>query len=209
LAANATVNVPSGLVFDPAGNLFIADSDNHRVRRVDTNGIITTIAGTGVQGYSGDGAPATNAWLNTPVGLAFDPVGNLYVADSANNRIREVLLTGSPTLILDNANSPAAGTYQVIVSNPWATASSSVVTLTLTTAPIIFQVATRNADGTMTFTGTGTPSIPHILQATASLTPPVIWQSIATNVSSSSGQWTFTETSNPAYHSCFFRVFTQ
>jgi sugar lactone lactonase YvrE len=209
LAANATVNVPSGLVFDPAGNLFIADSDNHRVRRVDTNGIITTIAGTGVQGYSGDGAPATNAWLNTPVGLAFDPVGNLYVADSANNRIREVLLTGSPTLILDNANSPAAGTYQVIVSNPWATASSSVVTLTLTTAPIIFQVATRNADGTMTFTGTGTPSIPHILQATASLTPPVVWQSIATNVSSSSGQWTFTETSNPAYHSCFFRVFTQ
>ena len=209
LAANATVNVPSGLVFDPAGNLFIADSDNNRVRRVDTNGIITTIAGTGVGGYSGDGGPATNAWLNEPVGLAFDPAGNLYVADSANNRVRQVLLTGSPSLILDNASAPDAGTYQVIVSNPWATATSSVVTLTLTAAPIIFQAAIRHPDGTMTFSGTGTASIPHILQATASLTRPVAWQSIATNVSSAGGQWTFSATNYMTNHALFFRVFTQ
>jgi sugar lactone lactonase YvrE len=208
LAANASVNVPAGLAFDPAGNLFIADSDNNRVRRVDTNGIITTIAGTGVEGYSGDGGQATNAWLNEPVGLAFDPAGNLYVADSANNRVREVLFTGSPTLILDHANPAEAGTYQVIVSNPWATATSSVVTLTLTSTPIIFRAMARNPDGSITFTGTGNPSIPHILQTTTSLTPPVTWLSIATNISSSSGQWTFMETNNPAYHGSFFRVFT-
>ncbi len=176
---------------------------------MDTNGIITTIAGTGVGGYSGDGGPATNAWLNEPVGLAFDPAGNLYVADSANNRVRQVLLTGSPSLILDNASAPDAGTYQVIVSNPWATATSSVVTLTLTAAPIIFQAAIRHPDGTMTFSGTGTASIPHILQATASLTRPVAWQSIATNVSSAGGQWTFSATNYMTNHALFFRVFTQ
>ena len=88
---------------DAAGNLFIADSSNHRVRKVDSTGVITTIAGSGETGFDrggfgGDGGPADQARLNVPVGLALDAAGNLYIAESSNHRIRVVkpksLLTG-------------------------------------------------------------------------------------------------------------------
>ncbi|MHB1021279.1 MAG: Ig-like domain repeat protein [Acidobacteriaceae bacterium] len=92
LAIYANLNTPAGLAIDGAGNLYIADSNNHAIRRVDANtGIITTVAGTiGHPGYSGDGGAATSAELNTPEGVAFDNNGDLYIADTGNNRIREV-----------------------------------------------------------------------------------------------------------------------
>jgi uncharacterized protein (TIGR03437 family) len=79
LATNATLNFPSGLAVDTVGNLYIADEDNHRVRKV-SGGIITTVAGTGVVGFSGDGGPATSATLDRPNGVALDAAGNLYIA---------------------------------------------------------------------------------------------------------------------------------
>jgi uncharacterized protein (TIGR03437 family) len=88
-ATNARLNYPSGVAFDAAGNLYIADIDNHRVRKV-SNGIVTTVAGTGIEGYSGDNGPATGARLNYPHGLAFDSAGDLYIADMDNHRIRKV-----------------------------------------------------------------------------------------------------------------------
>ena len=91
LATAAELNSPKGLAVDAAGNLFIADSTIHRVRRVDaTTGIITTMAGTGAFGSGGDGGLATAAQLGGPNGLAFDAAGNLFIADSFNNRIRRV-----------------------------------------------------------------------------------------------------------------------
>ena len=81
-ATNASLYAPSGVAFDMAGNLHIADSSNNRVRKVDTNGTITTVAGKAGAAYSGDGGAATNANLNYPSGVAFDVVGNLYIADS-------------------------------------------------------------------------------------------------------------------------------
>jgi RHS repeat-associated protein len=82
---------PRGLAVGPDGTLYIADSRNHRVRKVDTNGIITTIAGlTGPGGYNGDGGPASSARLNTPYGLALGPDGSLFVADTLNYRIRRI-----------------------------------------------------------------------------------------------------------------------
>ena len=70
------------MAVDASGNLFIADTDNQRIRKVGTNGIITTVAGNGTAGYSGDGGPATNAELNYPYGVAVDATGNLFIADS-------------------------------------------------------------------------------------------------------------------------------
>jgi streptogramin lyase len=75
---------------DAAGNVYLVDTDNHRVRKIDTNGVIHTIGGTGTAGYSGDGGPATQARFNTPHGIASDPAGNVYVADPQNQRIRRI-----------------------------------------------------------------------------------------------------------------------
>lgn len=94
LATNASINVPSDVAVDLAGNIYIADAGNNRVRKVDTSGVITTVAGTGADGYSGDGGLPSQAMLNYPWGLTIDPSGNVYIADRVNNRVR---LIGSAT----------------------------------------------------------------------------------------------------------------
>ena len=88
-----------GVAVDGAGNLYIADASNHRIRKVDSTGTITTIAGTGARGFSGDGGPATEAELNFPFGVAVDGAGNLYIADTQNQRIRKVDSLGVITTI--------------------------------------------------------------------------------------------------------------
>ena len=95
-AVRARLNFPSAVAVDAEGTLFIADTMNHRVRRVDPKtGIITTIAGTGQRRFSGEGGPAAKAALNEPAALALDGRGGLYVADQSNNRVRRIdLVTG-------------------------------------------------------------------------------------------------------------------
>jgi sugar lactone lactonase YvrE len=91
LATNAQLQLPHGLVVDSVGNMYIADTANHRVRKVDAStGIITTIAGTGVQGFYGDGGPATDAQLYYPTYVSVDCAGNLFISDNGNRRIRKV-----------------------------------------------------------------------------------------------------------------------
>lgn len=90
LATQAKLNGPMGMAIDASGNLFFADSNNQRVRKVDTSGIITTVAGNGTRGFAGDDGVATSAQLNFPYGVAIDGDGNLTIADYANNRIRMV-----------------------------------------------------------------------------------------------------------------------
>lgn len=90
-AVLAQLNSPHGIAVDGAGNLFIADRDNHRLRRVDAQtGMISTIAGTGEQGYSGDGQPASECRLNYPLGLVIDRDGNLWLASGFNDAIRVI-----------------------------------------------------------------------------------------------------------------------
>ena len=88
-AVNASLTLPSGLAVDTTGNLYIADTDNNRIRKV-SNGIISTFAGNGQQGISGDGGPATSASLTIPAGVAVDAIGNVYIADTGINRVRKV-----------------------------------------------------------------------------------------------------------------------
>jgi hypothetical protein len=108
------VLLPSAIAYDSAGNLYIAETGNHVIRKVDTGGIITTVAGTGTQGYAGDNGPATAARLDSPQGLALDG-DNLYIADTHNQRIRRLdLTTGVITTIAGSTagfsgdNGPAA-----------------------------------------------------------------------------------------------------
>jgi sugar lactone lactonase YvrE len=93
-ATNASLYGPEDVVVDAAGNLYIADSRNNRIRKVDTNGIITTIAGNGTATFAGDGGQATNASLSRPSGLAFDVAGNLFIADDDNSVVRKVGVNG-------------------------------------------------------------------------------------------------------------------
>ena len=88
-ATSAQLGFPSGVLVDSSGDLYIADSSSSRIRKV-SNGVITTVAGNGTAGFSGDNGPATSAQLNYPNGVAVDSVGNLYIADTANNRVRKV-----------------------------------------------------------------------------------------------------------------------
>jgi hypothetical protein len=100
-AADATLNDPSGVALDGAGNLYIADAGNNRVRVISAaTGIIATLAGNGTEGSSGDTGPATAAELNLPQGVTLDSVGNLYIADTSNHRIRMVAAaTGTITTV--------------------------------------------------------------------------------------------------------------
>jgi len=101
-ASKAEFTQPQTAIFDKAGNLFITDVNNHVIRKVDPSGIITTIAGTGFCGYSGDGGSAIKAALCSPSDLTLDDAGNIYIVDVGNNRIRMINTSGIITTIVDN-----------------------------------------------------------------------------------------------------------
>lgn len=105
MATNASMGVIKGVAADSAGDLFIADSTPGTIRKVDANGVITTFAGSGSIGYSGDGGAATSAQLSVPSGVAVDAFGNVFIADSANNVIRKVDTNGIITTFAGNGTS--------------------------------------------------------------------------------------------------------
>lgn len=111
LAVNASLSAPSGVALDGAGNLYIADTGNNVIREVSAaTGIISTIAGTGVAGYSGDTGPAINATLNQPWGVTVDGAGNLFIADTFNHAIRKVTIsTGIITTVAGTGYTTATG----------------------------------------------------------------------------------------------------
>jgi RHS repeat-associated protein len=108
-ATDASLNGPLGLAVDDSGNIYIGDTANGRIRKVDTNGIITTVAGNGTSGFSGDGGSATVASLNRPVGLSVDNSGNIYISDNKNYRIRKVDTNGIITTVAGNGTSGFSG----------------------------------------------------------------------------------------------------
>src|ERR1019366_9345320 len=126
-ATGAQLNYPTGVAVDSAGNLYIADQYNHRIRKV-SNGVITTVAGSGTAGFSGDNGPATSAQLYYPAGVAVDAAGNLYIADQYNHRIRKVsngvitTVAGSGTAGFSGDNGPATSAQ---LSGPGGVAADS------------------------------------------------------------------------------------
>jgi uncharacterized protein (TIGR03437 family) len=125
-ATKAKLAGPTGVAVDASGNLYIADSGNERIRYVNSSGVIATIAGTGVAGFSGDGSAATAARFSNPVAVALDASGNVYVADLDNNRIRRFALGGTVTTFAGTTNSVGDGgpSTQARVE-PWAVAVDS------------------------------------------------------------------------------------
>src|SRR5262245_40525257 len=112
-ATSAQLNDPIGIAFDAAGNLYISDTDNARIRRVDAvTRIITTYAGTGVPGHNGDSIRANSAQLNDPYHICFDRSGNLYIAESAGHRVRMVNTAGIMTTVAGTGKSGYNGDNQ-------------------------------------------------------------------------------------------------
>ncbi len=126
-AVDALLNYPSGVAVDGDNNVYISDLANCRVRRVDRNGIITTVAGTGAMDYNGDNIPATQAMLYSPRGLAIGPDGSLYIADDGTHRIRRVGLDGIITTVAGTGTRPSQGAFggdgglatQASLNAPW------------------------------------------------------------------------------------------
>src|SRR5207244_6520452 len=110
-ATSASLNEPSGATRDASGNLYIADQNNHRIRKVAAaTGIITTVAGNGDLGFAGDDGAATSASLYYPSGVALDASGNLYIADQNNTRIRKVdAATGIITTVSGSGSTKSSG----------------------------------------------------------------------------------------------------
>jgi sugar lactone lactonase YvrE len=146
------------LAIDASGNLYIPDTANNRIRKVDTKGIITTIAGTGKPGFSGDGGPARKAELNGPTNVSLDGKGNIYIADSENHRIRRIDPRGIITTVAGNGKTgfPDDGAVATEVpvggANVWADPEGNIY-ITDEGYPGIFKV---DPEGILTIiAGTG------------------------------------------------------
>jgi trimeric autotransporter adhesin len=170
LATAAKLNNPHGVAVDPAGNLYIADASNNRIRKVTPRGIISTVAGNGSKGFSGNGSQATAAQLNEPIGVAVDSAGNLYIADNQNHRIRKVTTTGIINTVAGNGTKGFRGdggpATAAQLNYPWGVAVDSAGNLyftefgnhrirKVTTAGII---STVGGNGTRGFSGDGGPA---------------------------------------------------
>lgn len=130
LATAAQLTNPDGITIDNAGNIYIADYNNHRIRKIDPTGTITTICGNGTQSSTGDGGLATAATINGPGHLCLDPSGNLYITEYNSNRIRKIATTGTITTfcgtgVYSNTGDGGLATAATI-GGPWAIASDAV-----------------------------------------------------------------------------------
>ena len=130
LATAAKLYGPNDICLDAQGNLYIADRDNHCIRKVNTSGIITTIAGIGGSlnyGFTGDGGAATAAKLNKPQSISVDNLGNLYISDYTNNRIRKVNTSGIISTIAGNGQSAVLGDGPAFYGGDYGVATSASV----------------------------------------------------------------------------------
>jgi RHS repeat-associated protein len=108
-ASQAQLNTPVGVAFGQDGSLYVSDANNERIRKIDRNGIITTIAGTGLAGFSGDGGPASQAQLSTPASLSIGPDGSIYFYDADNNRVRRITPDGIIHTVAGTGNAGFSG----------------------------------------------------------------------------------------------------
>jgi len=177
-ATNAELSLPTGVAVNATGYLFIADYQNNRIREVEANGFIIAIAGNGTNGYSGDGGAATNAELNNPARVAVDAAGNLFITDFENNVIRKVAM-GDATLALNDVSFRNAGAYDVVVSSPYGSVTSSVVNVTVTLPALILSTPQISVGSTnFTFLLSGPAGSNYVIQISTNLSS---WSPVSTS----------------------------
>ena len=159
-AIAATLTFPQHVAVDSLGNVYFSDRSNHRVRRIDVgSGIVSTVAGTGEQGFSGDDGPATSASVNWPEGVAVDSLGNLYISDYGNHRVRRVdATTGTISTVAGTGEQGSSGddgpATSARISYPFGLAVDSLGNLYIQTGDQVRRVDAES--GTITaFAGTG------------------------------------------------------
>ncbi|MBL8229394.1 MAG: hypothetical protein JNL98_12980, partial [Bryobacterales bacterium] len=175
-AREASIRTPSGLYVDRAGNVYVLERDGHRVRRIDVNGNISTVAGVGEAGYSGDGGPATEATLRFPIlGLTGDDAGNLYIADTGNNRVRVVSASSAGGLL-------AAPGQLRLEARPGEMSEVAIVNVRAQTAGLPLSIVEETANGGLWLFAIGgrnvTPEAVFVFADASSLGPGVYQGSI-------------------------------
>jgi hypothetical protein len=192
-AVTASLSFPYGVAADGNGNLYIADTDNARVRKVDTNGIITTVAGNGCTTYgAGDGGPAINASLCGPIDVAVDGSGNLFIVENTSGLIRRVDPTGTITTIAGGVGNTALGdggpATSALLQFPFSMTlgpggtiyvgdsgnfrvrvltpvlPTLITNVSVTSSGLLFSRVTQTFDSTFTITNTGTQAIAGPIQ---------------------------------------------
>jgi DNA-binding CsgD family transcriptional regulator/sugar lactone lactonase YvrE len=169
-ATEALLSSPSAIAFDSEGNLYIADTGNNRIRRVDRDGIITTVAGIGKRGYGGDGGPAARALLNSPAGLAVGFGDSVFVADTGNNRVRMITADGTITTVAGTGEAGYAGdggvASQAVLNSPQGLAVDAEGNLYVTDSfndrvrkiDLDGVITTIAGDGAQSYSGDGQPA---------------------------------------------------
>ena len=178
-ATTAEVNYTDGIAIDQAGNVYTADANNNRVRKISPSGIITTVAGNGIAGFSGDGGPATASKLNFPRSIAIDYYGNIYISDRGNRRIRKIDSSGNISTIAGNGTLTYSSDY-LPATNVGLTPNgialdksgclyivdnTGVVIRKINNSGIIYTIAGNGSDG---FSGDGGPATAASISSTSS-----------------------------------------
>jgi sugar lactone lactonase YvrE len=158
-AVSALFSHPLSLALEGSGSLYVTDSYNHRIRKIDAGGNITTVAGDGIDGFGGDGKPGTEASLSSPVAIVLDPSGNLYIADYGSNRVRKLSAAGIITTVAGNGKAGFSGdggpATLASLYGPWGLALDAAGNL-LVSEYRNHRIRRISTDGTITtIAGTG------------------------------------------------------
>jgi hypothetical protein len=176
---------PVSVAIDALGNFYIADGTGH-ARKVNVNGIISTVAG--------------NAGLSAVYSVATDLAGDLYIADTGNNRVREMWAYG-PDLALNDFSMGQSGVYELVVSNAFGSSTNSVK-VTAALPPLSASLAGE----TVQLQYNGMPGSNYVLQVATNLASPANWQPLATNAAGVNGVGTFTDTNTLSTPARFYRL---
>ncbi len=206
-ATAAYLNNPRGVVVDASGNVYISDQNNSRVRKIDTSGVITTLAGTGTSGHTGDGGPATAAQIEKPAGLAIDGNGDLLMGDTNDGVIRKISISGTSTTsgTLSGASSVCVSANTTLTSSgtsggAWSSSSTSIATVSSSgvvtgvsagSATISYSVSGASSVATMSMTVNPLPNAGTISGLSTLCTSTT---TTLTSSGSGGGSWTSSST---------------